>query len=116
MDNRNPSQYEAKAQVLKALAHPTRLCIVDELGGKGERCVRELTDMIGSDMSTVSRHISILKNAGLLDVERRGSNLYYSLRVACALDFLDCVEAVLSGKPSQLAKNGPACSCKDEPE
>lgn len=79
---------------MKALAHPARMFIVDELS-RGERCVCELTAMIGSEMPTVSRHLSILKNAGLVADERRGSKIFYRLRVPCCLSFLKCVESVL---------------------
>ena len=85
---------EARANVLKALAHPTRLFIVEVLSDKAH-CVNELTDMIGADISTVSKHLSILKNEGLILDKKQGKQVYYSLRMRCALNFLDCVEAVL---------------------
>lgn len=87
-------RYEDRAGVMKALAHPTRLCIVDELS-RGERCVSELTEMIGDDVSTVSRHLSVLKNVRIVSGEKRGSEVYYSLRMRCVLGFFECVEEVL---------------------
>lgn len=95
--------YEARAGVLKALAHPTRLYIVDELS-KGERCVHELTELVGADMSTVSKHLSVLKSVGLVRDDKRGSEVYYTLRMGCVLDFFDCVEAVLKGGPDVACK------------
>jgi DNA-binding transcriptional ArsR family regulator len=92
-------RYEDRAGVMKALAHPTRLCIVDELS-RGERCVGELTEMIGDDVSTVSRHLSVLKNVRIVLAEKRGSEVYYSLRMACVLGFFECVEDVLRGGES----------------
>jgi DNA-binding transcriptional ArsR family regulator len=86
-------RYERQARIIKALAHPTRLFIVDELA-RGERCVCELTDLIGVEMPTVSRHLSLLKAAGILTDEKRGSLVYYRLRVPCVLNFFKCVEAV----------------------
>jgi ArsR family transcriptional regulator len=88
------ARMEARANVLKALAHPTRLFIVEVLSDKAH-CVNELTDMIGADISTVSKHLSILKNEGLILDKKQGKQVYYSLRMRCALNFLDCVEAVL---------------------
>lgn len=88
------SRFEARASVLKALAHPTRLFMIEELAKKSY-CVCELTEMVGLDISTVSKHLSILKNAGLVNVEKKGKQVFYSLRMRCALNFLDCVEAVL---------------------
>lgn len=89
-------RYEDRAAVMKALAHPTRLCIVDELS-RGERCVGELTEIIGDDVSTVSRHLSVLKSVRIVVPEKRGSEVYYSLRMSCVLGFFQCVEDVLSG-------------------
>ena len=87
--------YKAQARIIKALAHPTRLFIVDELS-RGERCVCELTDMIGVEMPTVSRHLSVLKNSGILEDEKRGAQVFYRLRVPCVLNFFKCIEAVRS--------------------
>ena len=64
MDQKLRARYNARARIVKALAHPTRLFIVDELS-KRERCVRELTAMVGADISTVSQHLSLLKTAGI---------------------------------------------------
>jgi ArsR family transcriptional regulator len=94
MDPKTQARFEARAAVIKAMAHPTRLFIVDELS-RGERCVCELTDMIGADISTVSRHLSILKGAGIVKDDKRGSQVYYNLRVPCVLNFFDCIESVL---------------------
>jgi len=94
MDNRKRARCEARAAILKALAHPARLFMIEELSKKSH-CVCELTEMVGLDVSTVSKHLSILKNAGLVNVEKKGKQVFYSLRVRCALNFLDCVETVL---------------------
>jgi ArsR family transcriptional regulator len=85
---------EARARVMKALAHPTRLFIVDELS-RGERCVCDLTEKIGADVSTVSKHLSLLKGAGIVLDDKRGVQVFYRLRVPCILNFFGCVEAVL---------------------
>src|SRR5512145_2870133 len=87
------AQYKTQAGIIKALAHPTRLFIVDELS-RGERCVAELTDMIGVEMPTVSRHLSQLKNAGIVEDQKRGAQVFYRLKVPCVLNFFSCVEAV----------------------
>jgi ArsR family transcriptional regulator len=95
MNSNIQSRYAQKAGVIKSLAHPTRLFIVDELS-RGERCVCELTDLVGDDISTISKHLSVLKNAGLVADEKRGQQVYYSLRCPCVLNFFSCVEAVIS--------------------
>jgi DNA-binding transcriptional ArsR family regulator len=94
MDARTQARLEARAQIIKAMAHPTRLFIVDELSRR-ERCVQELTEMIGSDVSTVSKHLSILRTVGIVEDEKRGVNVYYSLKCPCVLHFFSCVESVL---------------------
>jgi DNA-binding transcriptional ArsR family regulator len=94
MDRKLHARYNARARIVKALAHPTRLFIVDELA-KRERCVCELTEMVGADISTVSKHLSLLKTAGIVVDEKRGTQVFYSLRVGCVLKFFDCVEAVM---------------------
>ncbi len=94
VDAKIQAKYEARARVVKAMAHPTRLFIVDELS-RGERCVCELTEMIGADMSTVSKHLAVLRGAGIVEDEKRGSQVYYSLKCPCILRFFDCVESVL---------------------
>ena len=94
MDAQTKARYEAQAKIIKAISHPTRLFIVDELK-KQERCVYELTEMIGADISTVSKHLSVLKAAGIVQIDKRGTQIYYQLKVRCILDFMHCVEHVL---------------------
>lgn len=103
MDIKTKQKYEARAQIIKAMAHPTRLFIVDELD-KGERCVCELRDMIGADISTVSKHLSVLKQAGIVEGEKRGLQVWYSLKIRCILNFFGCVEDVLKSNV-QSVKN-----------
>ena len=57
--------------------------------------------MVGTDVSTVSKHLSVLKNAGLVPDEKRGSQVFYSLRVPCILNFFSCVEAVLQANAEE---------------
>lgn len=96
MDAKAQARYEARAKIIKAMAHPARLFVVDELSKSGERCVCELTEMIGSDMSTVSRHLAVLKGAGIVEDEKRGQMVYYRLRVKCILSFFECIESVIA--------------------
>jgi ArsR family transcriptional regulator len=93
MDNKTKAHFEAKARIIKAMAHPTRLFIVDVLSRK-EQCVCELTEMIGADTSTVSKHLSILRAAGIVQDDKRGLQVFYSLKVPCILNFFGCVTQV----------------------
>lgn len=94
MDKQQQAFFEARAKVIKALAHPSRLFIVDALS-RGERCVCELRDGVGADISTVSKHLSVLKEAGLVQDDKRGLQVFYRLRCPCILNFFSCVESVL---------------------
>jgi ArsR family transcriptional regulator len=97
MKNPDLTRFELQAQIMKALSHPTRLFFVDVLA-KGEQCVCELTDMVGADMSTVSKHLSVMKNAGIVTTEKRGASIYYSLKMKCVCNFFTCVNEVLNTK------------------
>ena len=94
MDVKTSARFEARARIIKALAHPTRLFMVDELS-RGERCVCELTEMVGADISTVSKHLSLLKNAGIVRDDKRGTQVFYQLTMPCVLHFLNCVETII---------------------
>jgi DNA-binding transcriptional ArsR family regulator len=102
------SKYEARCRIVKAMAHPTRMFIVDELSRSGERCVCELTSMVGADISTVSKHLAILKGAGIVDDDKRGNQVFYRLKVPCIMDFFRCVESVIECN----AAGCKVCSCK----
>ena len=93
---KSDARFDARVRVVKAMAHPTRMFIVEELSRVPERCVCELTEMVGDDMSTVSKHLALLKKAGLVSDEKRGNLVYYRLRVPCILEFFRCVESVLA--------------------
>jgi len=92
---------EARATVLKALAHPTRIYIVDVINREGPHCLCDLTLRVGVGTSTVSRHLSILKNAGVLRDRKEGTTVYYSLACECIPNFMDGLESVLRSKHQQ---------------
>ena len=98
---------KTQARVIKAMAHPARLAMLHALAD-GERCVCDLRALVGSDMSTVSKHLSVMKKAGLVEARRDGLWMHYRLRVPCIMDFLDCVQAVLNGR-SAPTRSGRAC-------
>jgi len=102
MNPTTKAKYETRARIIKAMSHSTRLFMVDELS-RGERCVCELTEMVGDDMSTISKHLSILKNAGIVADEKRGTQVFYSLRVPCVVNFFSCVESVLKTNAKEQA-------------
>lgn len=83
-----------RAAVIKALAHPSRLLIAEALMS-GELCVCDLKDLVGADMSTVSKHLTLMREAGVLTCEKRGLNIYYRLVCDCLGDFLRCVDQLV---------------------
>lgn len=92
---RRPRQlYEARAKIAKALAHPNRLLMLDALAEK-EMCVCDLTELVGADQSTVSKHLAVLKNAGIVADRKDGVMTYYRLKIRCLQGFWGCIESVL---------------------
>lgn len=85
---------EERARILKALAHPTRIFIAEKLQEKSY-CVCELTEMVQADTSTVSKHLTVMKNAGIIESRKDGTTVYYSLRCKCIMKFIGCIEEVI---------------------
>ena len=103
MSTVNDPHYRRRAAILKAMAHPSRLKMLEALES-GEKCVCELQELVGSDMSTVSKHLSLMRAAGLVMDEKRGLKAFYRLRVPCVRGFFACIESVIeSGEQIQEA-------------
>lgn len=86
--------FKLRAQILKAMAHPSRLMILEALK-EGELCVCDLQKVVGSDISTVSKHLSVMKNAGIVEDRKAGLQVFYKLRVPCIMNFFECVDMVM---------------------
>ncbi|MDI3548618.1 MAG: hypothetical protein PWR10_2270 [Halanaerobiales bacterium] len=87
--------YKARAELARALAHETRLAIIDILGEEGEKCVCELTELLDISQSSVSKHLGILKQAGVVDSKKEGLNVCYFLRTPCVVNFFTCLDNIL---------------------
>jgi DNA-binding transcriptional ArsR family regulator len=94
MEQNERERLRLKAEVFKAMGHPLRLGVVEFLQ-MGERCVCEIVDHVGTEMSNVSKHLGILKKAGIVADRRDGLKIMYSLTMPCAVDFARCVEGVV---------------------
>ena len=94
--------FEGAASVFKALSNANRLVIVNAVAD-GERCVADLTALLGLDMSTVSNHLTVLRNVGILKSERRGTQIFYSLRKPCLLNLFCCLDDFHDGGESGRA-------------
>ncbi len=80
--------------MLKALANESRLMIVDRLS-RGEASVAQLTELVGNDVSTVSKHLAVLRAHGIVDDRREGNSVYYRLLTPCVCNFFACATQVL---------------------
>ncbi len=92
--NQHKDYIAEQAKIFKALGHPSRLLMVDALRG-GEKCVCDLQALVGDDMSTVSKHLAVLREAGVVSTEKRGANIYYRLAICCLETFLSCTAALV---------------------
>lgn len=83
--------YQKKSEVFKALGHPTRLWIIQQLADREEHCVCEFVEAIDVQFATLSQHLTILKQAGLVEDEKRGKYVFYRLSCPCILQVLSCL-------------------------
>jgi len=90
-------QYEARTNILKAMSHATRLFILNELKEKN-MCVCEITELVDADISTISKHLTILKNSGLVSRSKKGLQVFYKLETPCILKSLSCIENIINKK------------------
>jgi ArsR family transcriptional regulator len=74
--------------------------MVDALA-EGEQCVCKLQELVGSDISTVSKHLSLMKEAGIVADRKVGQQVFYSLRVPCITNFFGCIEAVMKSNADE---------------
>lgn len=95
------------AEVFKALGHPARVRMLRTLVC-GEKCVCDLVEAAGLGWSTVSRHLSIMKAAGVLSDEKRGKQVIYRLELPCAGRFLACLD-----HPERFPEMHATCLCNE---
>jgi len=103
MDSHRKKINELKAEVIQAMAHPIRLAIVEYLAD-GQRCVCDIVEHCQAQRSNVSRHLSVMLKAGVLDSQKEGLKVYYRLRTPCITNFLGCVEEVLKERMQSQAE------------
>lgn len=95
MNTNIEKEYREKAEVFKALAHPTRLFIIHAVNTE-KRSVKELTELVGIDISTMSKHLDILKKHKIIEGEKDKNFIYYRLAIPCVLDFMSCAVKVIN--------------------
>jgi ArsR family transcriptional regulator len=92
-----------KAEVIAAVGNPIRLAIVEFLAG-GEQCVCDIAEAVGAQRSNVSRHLSVLLQAGIVEQRKQGLKMMYTLKTPCILRFMDCIETVLRQQAEESAE------------
>lgn len=103
LNKRNQLLLEKQAQIAKAVAHPLRVAIVSFLS-EGEQCVCDIAEYVDSERSNVSRHLSVMVKAGLLEYRKEGLKVIYGLKFACIAGFFSCVGRVLKEQAKEHEK------------
>ncbi len=98
---------EIRAKIIKAMGHPVRLMMIEFLK-KEERSFSDVFDLFKLDKSTVSKHLLVLKEAGIVSSRKSGADMIYKLEVPCVTDFFSCVTAVINSN----VKKQQMCLCK----
>lgn len=103
----NTQAFIERARIMKALSSPVRLKIVDELS-RGERCMCELQPLFAMNKSTLSRHVTALRNTGIVSERRAGARSYLKLETPCILAVFDCTTKVIRAEARRRSKmSGP---------
>jgi ArsR family transcriptional regulator len=95
--------FQKQSEITKAIAHPLRIAIIDFLKD-GEQCVCDIAEHIGSERSNVSRHLSVMVSAGVLEYHKEGLKVIYKLKTPCILDFFACMTACLKQQAKENEK------------
>lgn len=96
-------RFRKQAEIAKAIGHPLRVAIIDFLRN-GEQCVCDIANHVGAERSNVSRHLSVMVNAGMLGHRKDGLKVIYKLRTPCILEFFACVTGVLRQQAQENEK------------
>jgi DNA-binding transcriptional ArsR family regulator len=92
--------YKLMARIIAAAGHEIRLAILDYLKG-GEQCVCDIAKHVGANRPNVSRHLAVMRNAGLVSQRKEGLKMMYALHPPCILSISDCVRNVLKDQARQ---------------
>jgi ArsR family transcriptional regulator, arsenate/arsenite/antimonite-responsive transcriptional repressor len=79
---------------LHALAHPVRLGIMRELAARPETCACDFTQLFAVTQPTISAHLKVLRDAGLVRTRRRGNQICYSIEAGALRDLHDAISAL----------------------
>lgn len=91
LENMVPENLNQASDMLRTLAHPDRLRVVDALNTVGELPVGKLTEYLEITQSSTSQHLTHMRRVGLLKAERRGKEVWYSVADARPIALLNCI-------------------------
>jgi len=103
LDTKRLLLFQKQAAVIQAIGHPLRIAIIDFLKD-GEQCVFDIAEHIGAERSNVSRHLSLMVAAGVLEHRKEGLKVIYWLKCTCILDFFACISGVLKEQARESKK------------
>lgn len=86
--------YFKQAEIIKAVSHPVRVAVIDYLA-QGEQCVCDIAEYVKSERSNVSRHLSVMVSAGVLESRKDGLQVFYRIKTPCILNFIGCITEVI---------------------
>lgn len=101
------SEAELRVKIIKAMAHPVRLMVIEFLRG-GERPFSAIFSLFQLDKSTISKHLLVLKEAGIVSSRKTGTETIYKLEVPCVADFFNCATVVIENNVKKQMK----CLCR----
>ena len=93
-------------EIFKALGNPSRLTLVRTLMD-GERCVCDLVQAVDLGWSTTSKHLDVLREAGIVSSDKRGQKIFYRLELQCVSHFIQCLDRARSRRPRERI----TCDC-----
>ena len=102
-DSKKRMLFQKQAQIAQAIGHPLRLAIIDFLKN-GEQCVCDIAEHIGAERSNVSRHLSVMVAAGVLEHRKEGLKVIYRLKCPCILEFFECMSGMLKQQAKESSK------------
>ena len=95
--------YEKQADIAKAIAHPVRVAAL-EFVKDGEQCVCDIAEAVGTERSNLSKHLSVMVNAGVLASRKDGLKVMYRVKTPCVVRFLGCLKDCLKEQMAEQQK------------
>jgi DNA-binding transcriptional ArsR family regulator len=96
------------ANLMHILGHPMRIAMVEALHDR-TWCVCELAEHLGLNKSAASKHLSLLRSVGVVELEKQGTQVMYSLTMPCVIDMLHCTQKTTSSEKRSCCTSEPSC-------